>query len=109
MTSQLDMTISIAQVAAGNSVDVPTVLRWIEEGTIPTPSIVGGFARWPAETLTNWVAASFPKSEPPTFCKFERIRLAYTEDSMLQLATLIANVGEERAEQILTEMENEHE
>ncbi|MCL4205753.1 MAG: hypothetical protein KJ000_24995 [Pirellulaceae bacterium] len=100
--------LSIDTVAERCQVDVPTVLRWIRDGDIPAPCIVGGLARWTSGGFDTWAASGCPKCDPPGYCDFERVRLAYSEDAWIRVVELADKIGADRAEEILIELETEN-
>lgn len=73
--------VGIRQVSEDANVDTCTVLRWIQNGDIPQPMLIGGVPRWGRQQLDHWLATDCIPSHPPDFRTMHKIRLGYINDA----------------------------
>ena len=71
-----DMLVSIDQAARRCDTDRWTILRWILEGIIPTPSLIGGRVRWRETDLQAWLDGNCQRVLPPAGRDMIRLRRA---------------------------------
>lgn len=84
--------VGIASVAARSEVDIETVLRWIGNGSIPQPVLVGGLPRWNPDSLDAWRSSGCPKCQPPAEREMRRIRLGWCDDDKARIDGILAKV-----------------
>ena len=61
--------------------DGETLARFVRDGVMPTPVVIGGvIVRWATATILEWVAAGLPPCDPPSSETMEQIQDIWWSD-----------------------------
>lgn len=97
-SSMSEFMITLPKLAAKLEVDEPTLLRFVRDGVVPQPVIIGGFARFRADELRSWAEAGCPQCEPCGHRVLNRVRRAMIDEgdiafeaSMQRLSVMLDN------------------
>jgi len=75
------LLVGFRTVAETAETDISTILRWVRDGDMPAPMLVGGLPRWNPDVLYAWRSEQCPKCDPPTRSEFHRIRVCWLDDT----------------------------